>query len=170
MASKSFKLAIASLALSAGAFVTLVSDEGYTSTAIIPTKNDRPTNGFGSTFDELGRPVQMGDTITPVQAVKRSLGHIKNDETAIKQCVTAPLTQVEYDTLVNFAYQYGTRTLCASTMVRLANAGDYVGSCRGYLQYKRSGGFDCSTPGNKVCSGVWTRSQERYAACMDEQP
>ena len=29
--------------------------------------------------------------------------------------------------------------------------------------------FDCSTPGNKVCRGVWTRQQARYAACMEAQ-
>jgi hypothetical protein len=30
--------------------------------------------------------------------------------------------------------------------------------------------FDCSTPGNKVCRGVWTRQQARHAACMEAQP
>ena len=29
--------------------------------------------------------------------------------------------------------------------------------------------YDCSTPGNKVCRGVWTRQQARHAACMEAQ-
>ena len=29
--------------------------------------------------------------------------------------------------------------------------------------------FDCSTPGNKVCRGVWTRQLERHQKCMGMQ-
>ena len=163
------KVIISGLSLSALAFVGLIKDEGFTENAVIPTKNDRPTNGFGSTFDEQGRPIKMGDKVTPVQAVQRSLIHIQKDETRIKQCVTAPLSQSEYDTMVNFAYQYGTGALCNSIIVKAANAGDYARSCRGYLEYYKAGGFDCRTPGNKVCSGVWKRSQERYKSCMEAQ-
>lgn len=54
-----------------------------------------------------------------------------------------------------------------------ANAGDYAGACRGYLEYKfiRINGkpYDCSTPGNRVCSGVWKRSVGRYDKCMGDQ-
>lgn len=141
--------------------------ESYTETAVIPVKNDRPTVGFGSTFREDGSAVQMGDKITPPKALARSLAHIQKDETRIKQCVTAPLTQTEYDLMVDFAYQYGTKTLCESTMVRESNRGNYDAACKGYLLYKRAGGYDCSTPGNTRCPGVWKRSQERYARCVD---
>lgn len=163
------KVVIAGLSLSAIAFVGLIKDEGYTENAVIPTKNDRPTNGFGSTFDEQGNPIKMGDKVTPVKAVQRSLIHIQKDEAKIKQCVTVPLSQTEYDIMVNFAYQYGTGALCKSDMVKAANTGDYAASCRAYLWYYKAGGFDCRTPGNKICAGVWKRSQERYTACMEAQ-
>lgn len=163
------RVIVATLSISALAFVGLIKDEGYTDNAVIPTKNDRPTNGFGSTFDEYGKPIKMGDKVTPVQAVQRSLIHIQKDETRIKQCVTAPLSQAEYDTMVNFSYQYGAEALCSSSIVKAVNAGDYVKSCSGYLQYYKSGGFDCRIPGNKICAGVWKRSQERYASCMGAQ-
>lgn len=163
------RVALAALSISAVAYVGLIKDEGYTATAVIPTKNDRPTNGFGSTFDDQGNPIKMGDTVTPVQAVQRSLRHIQKDEARIKECIKVPLSQVEYDTVVNFAYQYGTTALCKSSIAKAANAGDYAGSCRGYLQYRFAGGYDCSTPGNKVCAGVWKRSQERYMTCMGAQ-
>jgi lysozyme len=162
------RIAVAALSLSASALVGLAAHEGWVTTAMIPTKGDRPTVGFGSTFREDGSPVQMGDTIQPVQALKRSLGHIQKDELGIKACVTAPLTQAEYDLMVDFAYQYGVPTLCKSSIVRRANAGDYEGSCRAYLLYKYSGGYDCSTPGNRRCAGVWTRQQERYSTCMGQ--
>lgn len=157
---------IAALSLSAVALVGLVMSEGYSDKAIIPVKNDRPTVGFGSTFREDGTAVQLGDTITPQKAVARTLAHVQKDEGRIKQCVTAPLTQAEYDVMVDFSYQYGAKALCASTIVREANAGNYEASCRGYLLYKRVGGYDCSIPNNKVCPGVWARSKERYEKCM----
>lgn len=160
---------IAGLALSASALVGLIAHEGYTEKAVIPVKGDRPTVGFGSTFKEDGTAVKMGDTITPQKAVARSLAHIQKDENKLKQCVTAPLSQAEYDLMVNFSYQYGAAALCKSEMVKMANGGNYAASCKGYLLYKKVAGYDCSTPGNKVCPGVWTRSQERYNTCMAAQ-
>lgn len=158
---------VALLSLSAAALVGLALHEGFTEKAIIPVKGDRPTVGFGSTFREDGTPVKMGDTITPPQALARTLAHVQKDEIGLKRCVTAPLTQGEYDVMVDFAYQYGVKRLCESSMVRHANAGRYVESCNAYLAYKFAAGFDCSTPGNKRCPGVWERSKKRRDKCLE---
>ena len=163
------RLSVSVLSLSAVAFAGLVLHEDYTDRAVIPTKNDRWTVGFGSTFRDDGTPVQPGDTITPPRAIARSLAHIAKDEAGLKRCITAPLNQVEYDTLVNFAYQYGVQATCNSSMVRHANAGRYAQACEAYTLYKYSGGFDCSIPGNRVCGGVWARNLERKAKCMEAQ-
>ncbi len=48
-------------------------------------------------------------------------------------------------------------------------AGSTAGACEAYLQYRFVAGYDCSTPGNRRCMGVWTRQQERYSACMQAQ-
>ena len=165
----SARTTVAALALSATALVALVSHEGYTDKAVVPTKGDRPTIGFGSTFRDDGTPVQMGDTITAPKALARTLAHIQKDESALRQCVTAPLHQREYDLLVDFSYQYGAKATCASSMVRLANAGRYAESCGAYLRYRFAAGYDCSTPGNKRCWGVWTRQLNRYNQCMEAQ-
>lgn len=163
------RVGIAGLALSAAAYVGVLMHEGYTSDAIIPVKGDVPTVGFGSTYKEDGTRVKMGDKITPQKAAARTLAHIQKDETIIKQCVKAPLTQGEYDTMVDFAYQYGTEALCASSMVRNVNAGNYRQACESYLLYKMVAGRDCSVRMNN-CGGVWMRSQERYQKCMESQP
>ena len=168
--SKTRRSAIAGLSASAVLLVSLATSEGWSDRAIVPTKGDRPTVGFGSTFRDDGSPVKMGDTITPPKALARTLAFIQKDEHGIKQCVTAPLTQVEYDTMVDFSYQYGVKALCASTIVREANQGHYAASCRGYLLYKRAAGYDCSTPGNHRCPGVWARSQARYRKCIGGAP
>jgi len=163
------RTAVAVLTLSATALVGLVAKEGYTDKAVIPTVGDRPTVGFGSTFREDGSPVRMGDTITPQRALARTLAHIQKDESGIKKCLSAPLNQTEYDLMVDFAYQYGVPTLCRSSIVARANAGDYTGSCKAYLLYRYSAGYDCSTPGNTRCMGVWTRQLQRYETCMGAQ-
>lgn len=164
------RFAVAALSLSAAGFVAIVQPEGWAPVAMVPTKNDRPTVGFGSTFRDDGTPVQMGDKIDPVQAIKRSVAHIAKDETQLKRCVTGPMTQGEYDTLVDFSYQYGTAVTCKSSMVQHINAGRYAQACEAYTLYKFSGGFDCSTPGNKRCSGVWSRNLERRDRCLAAQP
>lgn len=163
------RTAIGALGASAALLVALVAHEGYTDRAVVPTKGDRPTVGFGSTFRDDGSPVQMGDSITPVAALQRTLVHLQKDEAGIKRCVTAPLHPVEYDTMVDFSYQYGVPTLCKSSIVREANAGNYVASCEAYLRYRFAAGYDCSTPGNKRCWGVWARQKQRYEACMAVQ-
>lgn len=157
------------LGLSAAALVALIASESYTDKAIVPTKNDRPTVGFGSTFRDDGTPVQLGDTITPPKAIKRTYAHIQNSETKLKQCVTGELSQIEYDLLVDFGYQFGESTTCKSSMVKSINQGQYVQACNAYTKYKYSGGFDCSIPNNKVCAGVWTRQIERREKCLADQ-
>lgn len=170
---------IAGLGASAALLVSLAVNEGYTPTAVVPVKGDVPTVGFGSTVKEDGSPVRTGDTTTPVQALQRTLAHIQKDESGIKRCVTAPLTQAEYDLLVDFSYQYGVPTLCSSSIVKLANAGDYSGSCQAYAEYRKvktpcPPGVpgvcrrDCSIRSNG-CYGVWTRQQARIAKCMGAQ-
>lgn len=163
--------AIAALVLSAAGLIGIVSQEGFTERAVVPTKNDRPTNGFGGTFNEDGSPVKMGDTIKPVPALQRSLSHIAKDEDGLKRCVTGQMTQGEYDILVDFSYQYGVRATCASSMVRHINSGNYVSACNAYTMYKFSGGYDCSTTingkPNTRCWGVWTRNLKRMDKCLE---
>ena len=167
MAIDSRRSTIAALSVSAAAFVALVAHEGWTDRAVIPVKGDVPTVGPGLTKRADGSPVQMGDTIKPVEGIKRSLAHIQKSETALKRCVTGPVSQAEYDLLVDFAYQYGEAATCKSGMVRAINAGDYAGSCEAYLRYRFVAGYDCSTPGNRRCIGVWNRTKERHAKCLE---
>ncbi len=175
---------VTGLSLSAAALVGLVVHEGYTDRAIVPTKGDRPTVGFGSTYHADGSPVKMGERTEPVAALKTAAAHISRDETRLRASLPGvALSQAEYDAYVDFAYQYGTAAWEESAMRRRLLAGDARGACDALLSYRfitstrshgagwvRSGSrwkFDCSTPGNKVCAGVWTRQQERHRKCLE---
>ena len=167
------RLPVKFLQLSAMGFALLAGYEGFSYIATIPTKGDRPTHGFGSTIKEDGSPVKMGETITPQQAVIRSVTHIEKDEAGLKRCVTGAMSQGEYDILVDFAYQYGSKAACNSSIVRHINAGNYTASCNAYTLYKFSAGYDCSTlvfgQPNRRCWGVWQRSLERRDKCLSLQ-
>lgn len=161
---------VAALGLSAAGFISIIGHEGYTDSAVIPTKNDRPTVGFGSTFHEDGSPVKLGDKTTPVRALIKAQAHIGKEEKKFKESlVGAYLTQVEYDLYLDWVYQYGSGAWNNSSMRRHILAGNYKKACDSLLLYKFSGGYDCSTPGNKRCAGVWTRQLKRHELCMSVQ-
>lgn len=164
------RMHVAALTLSASAFVGILVSESYTDTAVIPTKNDRPTVGFGSTFHDDGTPVRMGEKITPVRAVITAAGHLGKEEAKFRASLPGvTLHQAEYDLYMDWVYQYGSGAWEKSSMRRQLVAGNYKAACDALLLYKYSGGYDCSTPGNKRCAGVWTRQLERHQKCKEAQ-
>lgn len=162
---KSPRAGLAGLVLSASALIGIALSEGYTDNAIIPTKGDVPTLGFGTTTRPDGSPVRMGDKTNPVEALQRKQRDLVKFEGAVKKCVTVPLYQQEYDAYVDFAYNIGTAGFCGSTVVKRLNAQDYEGACNAILAWKWVGKQDCSAPGNKVCWGLWQRRQATWQQC-----
>lgn len=157
------RIVIASLTFSALALVGLVTSEGYTDRAVIPTKGDVPTLGFGSTTG-----VKMGDTTTPVRALQRAQKELETVyEAGVKRCAPVPMFQHEYDVYVDMAYNIGVKAFCESSMVRELKAGRYIEACKAILMWKRAAGYDCSTPGNTRCAGLWKRRLESYEKCME---
>lgn len=158
------RIAVAALSLSAAAFVGILTREGYVGEAMIPTKGDVPTVGFGTTGG-----VKMGDKTTPVKAVQRALVDVGKFEGAIKQCVHVPLHQAEYDAYTDLAYNIGPTAFCKSTIVRRLNTEDYAEACAAILLFKYAAGYDCSTPGNKRCAGLWTDRKRVHSMCLGAQ-
>jgi lysozyme len=152
------RVKLTALSLSASALVGLAVHEGYRGEAYIPVPGDRPTIGFGSTFNEDGTPVRMGDKITPERALVRTLRDVEKFEGAIKQCVTVPLYQHEYDVAVSFSYNVGARAFCNSTLVRKWNAGDYEGGCNELTRWVFVNG--------KKIQGLVNRREEERKKCL----
>lgn len=143
---------LAALTLSASTFVGLAMHEGYTGRAVIPVPGDVPTIGFGTTGG-----VKLGDTTTPPQALARALTDVQKFEGALKQCVTAPLAQHEYDAYVSLSYNIGGGAFCGSTLVKKLNAGDYAGACAEILKWDKFKG--------RVLPGLTARRQAEYRQC-----
>ena len=146
------RTAIAALVLSAAGLVGIVHWEGYSSTAYIPVPGDVPTIGFGTTAG-----VKAGDTITPQAALTRALADVSKFEGALKQCVTVPLSQGEYDSLVSFSYNVGTAAFCGSTLVKLLNRGQYTAACAELSKWVYQGG--------RVLHGLVKRREAERAKC-----
>lgn len=164
------RVAVAALTLSAAGFAGWQASEGFTSQAIIPTKGDVPTIGHGSTRYEDGTRVKMGDTITRERAAILARNLMRDDEKRF--AATLPgvkLHQEEFDVYMDFVGQYGIGNWRQSSIRRNLLSGDYVAACKALLRYRFAAGYDCSTPGNKRCWGVWTRQLERYSKCMGAQ-
>lgn len=165
MTTTTSRMALGALALSATAFVAMLQREGYSDQAIIPTKGDVPTIGFGSTDG-----VRLGDKTTPVQAVARALADSQKFEGALKRCVRVPLHQREYDAYTLLSYNIGSGAFCASTLVKRLNVQDYAGACQQILAWKMFQGTDCSKP-NKICGGIWADRLRLHAMCTGaDQP
>lgn len=149
------RLAIASLAVSAAAFISLVASEGYSDKAIIPVPGDVPTIGFGTTGG-----VKMGDTITAPKALARALADVQKFEGAVRECVTVPLHQYEYDAYINLSYNIGTGAFCRSTLVKRLNAFDYQGACEQILLWDKFKG--------KPLRGLTIRRKAEYLECVGD--
>lgn len=160
---------MAALTLSAAGFVAIIDREGYSDAPIVPVPGDPLTIGFGTTTHPDGSPIKPGDRITPPKAVARAMQDVARFEGAIKQCVKVPLSQAEYDVYLSLSYSIGTQAFCKSSIVRALNEQRYDDACDHILDWKFVRGFDCSTPGNKVCAGLWADRLELHGKCVAAQ-
>jgi lysozyme len=104
--------------------------------------------------------VKLGDTITPPKAVTRALQDVAKYEGAVKQCVTVPLHQHEYDAALQISYNIGPTAFCNSTIVKRFNAGDYAGACDAFLMWNKAGG--------KVIRGLVVRREAERKLCLGQ--
>ena len=147
------RTSIGALVLSASALVGIALHEGYTDKAVIPVPGDVATIGFGST-----EGVKLGDKTTPPIALARALKDIQKYEGAIKQCVTVPLYQAEYDAYISLSYNIGTGAFCRSTLVKQLNAGNYAAACQQIRVWDKFKGVPLR--------GLTIRREAEYRKCI----
>lgn len=145
---------VASLTLSASALVGLAVHEGYRDTAYIPVKGDRPTLGFGDAQD-----VKPGDRTDPVRALIRLNQQANVFQQQMRHCIgDVPLYQHEWDAIISWSFNIGSRAACGSTLVKKLQAFDYAGACQELLRWDRFNGAPLA--------GLTKRRQGEYRQCM----
>ncbi|QQN40568.1 lysozyme [Acinetobacter sp. CS-2] len=163
------KISVALLAASAAFFTGLEIHEGYSAK---PYKDGGGvvTQGIGSTVKPNGQPLKMTDPpITRKVAQEWAKAHVAKDEIAFRKSLHGvKLSQVEYDTYLDFTYNFGQANWNQSSMLRNLKAGKYKQACDSLLKWKNVAKRDCSVRFNN-CYGVWTRQVERHSKCMGAQ-
>jgi GH24 family phage-related lysozyme (muramidase) len=163
------RYAVSGAVVSAAFLIALAVSEGYAPTAVSTKVDPVTTGGFGSTKDEAGAPLKAGEAMPPVRALIVLRNHVERDLEAFKAGLPGvKLTQGEVDVYMDFVYQYGTGAWQKSSMRAALLAGNYRAACDALLRYRFSNGVDCSAPGNRTCSDVWRRQQERHKKCVAE--
>lgn len=98
------------------------------------------TIGYGWTLPVDGKPVRPGMTIdqsTADRLLKTGLVSYEND---VLKLVKVKLTQNQFDALVSFAYNVGSRALSTSTLLKKLNSGDIKGAADEFLRWNKAGG------------------------------
>ena len=144
---------VAGLSISAALLVAIAGHEGFRDKAYLPTPNDVPTIGFGTTQN-----VKLGDTVTVQRALISLLADTDKFAKAVQRCAPVPMYQHEFDSFVSLTYNIGENAFCRSTLARKLNALDYEGACREILRWNKQAG--------RVLPGLVKRRQAEYRQCI----
>ncbi|OTG82336.1 glycoside hydrolase family protein [Acinetobacter sp. ANC 4648] len=161
------KVLVSSITASVLFFAGVKMKEGYTAYPVIPVPGDVPTQGHGATMKPDGSKVKMTDPPITRATADQWLRHdVSKREVAFKKSLTGvKLSQTEYDSYLDFSYQFGTTAWSTSSMLRNLKQGNYKQACNSLLKWKYVAKRDCSIRSNG-CYGVWTRQVERHSKCL----
>ncbi|HAU5700622.1 TPA: lysozyme [Citrobacter freundii] len=113
------------------------------------------TIGYGWTQPVDGKPIRAGMTIKQETAERLLKTGLVSYESDVSRLVKVGLTQGQFDALVSFTYNLGSRALSTSTLLRKLNCGDYTGSADEFLRWNKAGG--------KVLNGLTRRREAERA-------
>lgn len=148
----------AALGLSAAGLLLIATHEGFSPTPYKDT-GGVITNGFGNASRNPNKSVTVVEALEDLKENSSVAGK------AVSKCITAPITQGQYDAYVSFSYNVGTNSFCRSTMARKANQGDRVGSCNEFDRWVYVAGKDCRIKSSN-CSGIVKRRTEEKNLCL----
>ena len=99
-----------------------------------------------------------GKTYTPAECAAQLDKDLASHAEGVMECVPAPLTDGQKIAFVDAAYNIGVGAFCGSSMAKLANAGDIVGSCNALMLWNKAGG--------RVVPGITKRRSEEREICL----
>lgn len=98
-----------------------------------------PTIGWGTTVID-GRKVRVGERITVEKAQELFDKDLAKFENYVRDLVTVPLTQPQFDALVSFVYNLGPTNFKKSTLLKYINQGKVKEAQAQFLRWNRAGG------------------------------
>jgi lysozyme len=95
------------------------------------------TIGWGTTRYPSGHPVRKGDTCTGEEAQDWLEQDVEKFESAVSSMVSQPINQPMFDALVSWTYNVGIGAMQRSTLIRMINEGDWLGSVQEFDRWTR---------------------------------
>jgi lysozyme len=145
------RVAAGSIAISAAALIGIAQHEGY----VGQTYKDIGgvlTIGFGET-----NGVKEGQRTDPVRALIKLNESAELHARGMVACITAPISQGEYDAYLSFTYNLGIGSFCRY-IAPVLNKLDYDAACKKILLFDHVG--------TQKIAGLTRRRQEEYAKCQ----
>lgn len=102
------------------------------------------TIGYGRTTN-----VKEGDTCSQAQADAWLIEEYDRFESQVRKLVSVLLNEAQLGALVSFTYNVGVGAFKSSTLLKMLNAGDYVGASLQFARWNKAGG--------KVLKGLTNR-------------
>jgi lysozyme len=141
--------------LSASGLELLKRSEGFRSHTYNDV-NGFPTIGYGHRLlDHESFP----DGISEAQATAMLAADVRSAEQAVARLVKVPLTQGQFDALVDFCFNLGTGRLASSTLLKVLNRGRYADAAEQLLRWDIAGGQENA--------GLKARREAEYALWHD---
>jgi lysozyme len=119
-----------------------------------------PTIGYGH---RLLHSDSFPNGIDEPQAANLLACDVRDAEQAVQRLVKVPLTQGQYDALVDFCFNLGAGRLAASTLLKSLNAGRYDDAAEQLLRWDHAGGQENAvlTSRREAEAELWGNSRAR---------
>jgi lysozyme len=116
-----------------------------------------PTICYGET-----RGIRMGMKFTKAECDAKFIVALDEFANGVERCVPSAreMPEARYIAHLSLAYNIGIGGYCKSSIARLHNQGDVVGSCNAFLRYNRAGGV--------TFPGLTRRRKQERAMCLQE--
>jgi lysozyme len=125
-----------SMKLSSDGMDLLKKSEGFRNRVYLDVAGF-PTIGYGH---RLLHPESFPNGIDELQAASLLAGDVRDAEQAVQRLVKVPLTQGQFDALVDFCFNLGAGRLASSTLLKCLNAGRFDDAAEQLLLWDHAGG------------------------------
>jgi lysozyme len=128
------KIGVAIVDFSSNALDVIKNFEGFSATPY------RDAQGWSIGYGHFILPGETFTVIDETQATDLLKNDVAIASAAVRDNVSVPLSQNQFDALVSFVYNIGVGNFRGSTLLKKLNAGDYSGAANEFARWDRSQG------------------------------